>query len=482
MERVKTLLWFVVTFIVLAALVLPGAPDSKATDRPTTESTRSAGLAALTRWLTAANISVHSQRQRFTNPRQHTAQATGNLAIVHLPATLIFETDETRALLDWVYSGNTLLIAAGHLEGSRWIYEAQDLPRALWRLTGLALRAHDGDEPDSTESITDSVDRALTVPGWLLLHGSRTMASLRPAEPHPLSAGITALTAPWDQARWERIDQATALRAAQMEGPADADAPTDDSAPLPTWVADLEACPGTQAGQARLLRGQQGCVPIATPDEHAWRTVFTHTERPQPALLAAPLGSGELLVLMHPSLLANEVIYRFENRQLAINLIEHALAPGGTVIIDDAHQGLNDILEANDLLTDTRFWASIGFVLLFWLAYLLADSGQWQRAVFRRQQPGVRQQDLVLSSARFLEQRLHPTAALEALLEPLTETLARKWRLPRSEALKQGLEQERLQHPQQVAALEALLSRAPLKQPALPAAQQTINALRQAIA
>ena len=480
--RWQTLFWFAATLTVLVLLVAQDTTSSAdAYGGPTTENRRSPGVAALHQWLTSGNIQVHSQRERFTQLPPQIAQSSGNVAIVHLPGTLLYEAEEVQSLLNWVAAGNTLLIAAGHLEGNRWIYEGQNLPRALWRLTGLELFLADLDEPpreperDTTsgtdEGIGDRIDALLEetelTPGWLQLHDSDTAVDLLPAAPHPAITGLRGIKAPWDGARWS-------------PNPADA---KEREGPLRSWEPDIEACSDATNAPARALRGTGGCLVIPTPSAKDWRTVLEHAHSGQPAMFAAALQQGEVLVLLHPSLLGNEVIHRFNNRTLIAQLLGYALAPGGTVLFDDAHQGLNNIIESGDLLSDGRFWASVGFLLLFWLAYLLADAGQWQHAVHRAWPQRPSQQDLVHSSANFLQQRLHPTATLEALLEPLQEQLARKWQLAPEHALSQGLAQERDSHPQAVAALEALLTSARNGQaPALSKARQVIASLRQAIA
>lgn len=482
--RWQTLFWFTATGVVLVLLVASDTTsNADAYGRPTTENRRSPGVAALHQWLTSANISVHSQRSRLTDLPAAVTETTGHVAIVHLPGTLLYEAEEVQALLSWVAEGNTLLVAAGHLEGNRWIYEGQNLPRALWRLTGLELYLAKLDKPPGAlepeqspageSGIGDRIDALLEeteiTPGWLQLHDSEAAVDVVPGAPHPASSALEGIKAPWDSARWSR----------DLE---DAEIDTDDGkGTVRSWQADIDAC--SEHADQRALRGAGGCLVIPTPNAMDWRAVLQHRHSGQPAMLASSLQQGEVFVLLHPSLLGNEVIHRFNNRALIVGLLRHALAPGGSVLFDDAHQGLNNILESGDLLSDGRFWASVGFLLLFWIAYLLADGGHWQRAVHRAWPRRPSQQDLVHSSANFLRQRLHPTAALEALLEPLQEQLARKWQLPPDRALSQGLAQERDSHPQAVAALEALLSSARNGQtPALAKARQTITRLRQAIA
>lgn len=494
MSRWRTLGWFLATLLLLWWLVWPSSQSSKELSRPNSQDSAGQGLAGLVTWLKRSNIEVHSQRLRFSDMPDDIATATGNLAIVHLPGTLIYDAEEIQALLEWVARGNTLLLAAGYLEGPDWVYSGSDIHRSLWRLSGLGVsevlsaqeEAELQDESereewqetlqdvveDAKENLDEVLDDVPEPPVWMREQRGDERLELRTQTPHRLTRGLAVLTVPWDSARWELVSRelqydALARRADEEDSvPQDAES-EDDIPPVRavrtnlSWFDDMEACENSLASPRRSLSGKTGCLDIPTPGEADWQVLLSHPDSEQPALLAAPLEHGELLALWHPSLLANGLVHRFQNRQFAVRLIDTYLADEGVVIIDDAHQGLNSIIESEDLLTDSRFYATVGFLLLFWVAYLLADSGQWERASRRVRTPAVGQMDLVGANANFMRNRMGAAATRELMLERLRNHLARKWRLPHARALQEGLARERslvgTQPDPKIARLEASL-------------------------
>jgi uncharacterized protein DUF4350 len=481
-SRVRTVGWFVVTLIVLFILISPSVTNEDPVSRPTSEDKRTSGLAALVAWLRTADIPVVSVQQRFDDFAWESVSSTGNIAIVHMPGKLQYEAEEARDLMAWVAQGNSLLVTGGFLEGSPWIYRGTDLNRSLWRLTGLHLQISEAsenntvqdevtDEDASTraeeltnkldlDQISTAIDDALNVPGWLLLHGSRTTVGVRTVDSHALFGDLPVLELPWDGARWQVPDEHENL---EHDNSGDEPAADDESESLQGWRRDQLACAADNdnnwATAGHAVYGRRGCVQISSPAVQSWRTIMLHEASEQPAMLEATLGAGRLWLLMHPSLLDNDVMHRWNNRTFVMRLVDRALHSNGSVLLDDAHQGLNTIVEADDLLEDGRLYASIGFLLLFWMGYLLADAGQWQRAIYRPGRKNVGQVDLIAANGSFLRNRLRQHAACEMILEPLQERLSRKWQCPRDNALTQGLAKERSYHPDQVAALERSLSR-----------------------
>ena len=227
----------------------------------------------------------------------------------------------------------------------------------------------------------------------------------------------------------------------------------------PSWRSDLDACGNDADASVRQLAGRTGCIDVPTPKGEDWRTLLRHKDSEQIVLLGAPLKQGELLVLWQPALLDNEVIHLHGNRDFVSQLIETKLATNGVVVVDDAHQGLNRIVEAEDLLSDSRLYITIGFLLLFWVAYLLADSGQWERATWREPVRRIGQRALIAANANFLSKRLRLSATHEMQLLPLQAHLARKWRVSRKDALKTGLERERSTNGDAAEALSRSLAR-----------------------
>ncbi len=496
MDRLRTTAWILG---VLALVILLIAPPDRAeeTTRPTTLDRGVSGLAAFVQWLRSADVPVRSVRERFDDFRFDQLPAHDNLAVIHLPATLLFEADEISALMHWVATGNRLLIAAAYLEGADWVYEGNDINRSMMRLVGTRFVAQgDGCDADtdggddskqdaaaqSDDAIDNPADAFLSRPGWLVLQGARRAApievTLDESSRNSVWRSLPLIEAPWDCARWKRVSRAHRRAADERQsdaelpgddelpadGDGDADTPTTEETPrvrrIPAWELDARACPnGVGKDGERWLSGSEGCVAIPTPRTDAWRARLGHVDGEQHVLYDAPLGQGEVLLLLHPSLLANDVIHRGDNRRFAMTLVNHYLGAEGVVLVDDAHLGLNSIVEFDDLLLDWRLYATLGFVLLFWLGYVLADVGSWIRAKYRPRAAALGQKDLIAANANYLGNRLRATAVNDLILEPLRERLARKWGVPREDALSQGLARERAAHADAVGALEDTLGR-----------------------
>lgn len=527
MSRWHTLGWFLLTLLLLWWLVWPSTQIVNELSRPNSEDVAGQGLGALDAWMRRSGIEVHSQRLRFSDMPDELESSTGNIAIVHIPGALFYEAEEVQALMEWVANGNTLLVSASYLEGPDWVYTGADIHRALWRLTGIGVRDYVAPEDetaeeqqkeqwqetlqdvveDAQESLDDVLENRPETPAWMREQRAKKTLELRRLAPHRLTTGLPTLTVPWDNARWELVNRddqfaGLALRAearrkelAEIATEAEAEAETqetDTKAPsadeeqesasavrknLP-WFDDMEACSASPESAPRQLSSRTGCIEIPTPAEPSWQTLLAHPDSDQPALLAAPLEQGEVLVLWHPSLLANSVVHRFENRQFAVRLVDTYLSATGAVVLDDAHQDLNSITDSEDLLSDPRLYITVGFLLLFWVAYLLAESGQWQRATRRLRDRVVGQMDLVTANANFMRNRMSPAATQELMLERLRSHLTRKWQLRRANALAEGLAREREWQPTVVQRLEDSLEKLGRGGKVAPLAlQQQIDAL-----
>lgn len=533
--RAKTTGWFLVTLMVLLVVIAPLFSDEEAISRPTSEDRKTAGLAGFSQWLRDSDVPVVPIRQRFNNVAWDTWSPTANIAVIHLPADLSYTAEEIAAINTWVAAGNRLLIATSFLEGSAWAYASGDLNRALWRLTGIhfhptimeptedtetdsdvanppAVARAENDEENNVEDdaeledVVEILSDAVSAPGWMLLHGSRSTATIISSQAHPVFGNLPPLEAPWDGALWQpvytfepvppepplaavdsaenhtvtaeagdEVSEASTIPPANTPASAESDpedspAATNPAASLETddeprprrhsWHSDLEACAEQMAatGAQHMLSGRSGCIDIPIPTRNSWQTVLAHAEGEQNVLIEGSLGRGQVWLLLHPSLLDNEVIHRYQNRRFAMALIDAGLGQQGAVFLDDAHHGLNDIVEVDDVLFDARFWASIGFLLLFWLVFLLADAGHWQRATYRPALRGIGQQQLITATGHFLRNRLRTEHVSQLILEPIRQRLASKWQLSNDMALTAGLEKERANHPQAVATLQHSLA------------------------
>ena len=120
-------------------------------------------------------------------------------------------------------------------------------------------------------------------------------------------------------------------------------------------------------------------------------------------------GRGRIFLVALGSLLTNRVIGRADNRVFVANLVGRHLAPSGTVIFDDMHQGLSALYDPTAFFSDRRLYVSLAFVIGLWFVYI---AGTWNRLAPVREtagQPG--QQDFVCAVGGFLARKLDPVDA-----------------------------------------------------------------------
>ena len=107
----------------------------------------------------------------------------------------------------------------------------------------------------------------------------------------------------------------------------------------------------------------------------------------------------------------------------------------GELLIDDYHQIEGALGAGGRLLTDGRFHATVAVLLLFWLLWLLADDGAWDRRVLPKPVPERRRADLVRAVGGFLARHMDQTTAADRLLDPVRRRLAERHGVPVSGAL-----------------------------------------------
>lgn len=113
---------------------------------------------------------------------------------------------------------------------------------------------------------------------------------------------------------------------------------------------------------------------------------------------------GDIILIGTASLLSNQLIDKADNATFLHNILRYHLGPGGTVIFDDYHQGLSDLYDPQAFFQDARFWNSIGFVLLFWLLYMVGSQTRLEKPAAL--QVPARQSDLVSAVAGFMDRKL----------------------------------------------------------------------------
>lgn len=147
--------------------------------------------------------------------------------------------------------------------------------------------------------------------------------------------------------------------------------------------------------------------------EDAWQAVARLRDYDAEAIWHRPLGAGHVYLVALGSLLTNRGIGEVDNGRFFANVANARLAPGGTAIFDDFHQGLSALYAPSDFFADSRLHVSIAFLLALWLLYLV---GTWNRLAPPAAAPAVPGQlDFVRAAGGFLARKLHRSDAARLL-------------------------------------------------------------------
>ena len=131
-------------------------------------------------------------------------------------------------------------------------------------------------------------------------------------------------------------------------------------------------------------------------------------------LWTRPLGAGRIIVSGFGSLFTNRALGLADNAALLANLIAVNVAPGGTVIFDDAHQGLSEVYDPSKFYQDRRLYLTLAVLITAWLVWVLGST-RLRMPAARIAAP--REVDLVRSTGGFLARVLRTPVAARRLME-----------------------------------------------------------------
>jgi hypothetical protein len=112
-----------------------------------------------------------------------------------------------------------------------------------------------------------------------------------------------------------------------------------------------------------------------------------------------------------------------DNAQLLSNIVAWSLQPGGRVIFDDAHQGAMDEFDAAKFFGDPRLHHTLGWLVLLWLAWVLA--AQPLRAAAPNT-AGIDESAMLRTTAGFFASVLRPVTSAQWLLDEFFDRVRRR--------------------------------------------------------
>src|SRR6185437_14476046 len=114
-----------------------------------------------------------------------------------------------------------------------------------------------------------------------------------------------------------------------------------------------------------------------------------------------------------------------DNAQLLANIIGWSRSVGGSVVFDDAHQGLTAYYDAQAFFADPRLHATLGWIALLWLAFVL---GPQPLRVWRREWRPVDETTYVEAGGRYLAAVVRPAEAAQRLIDDFLDWLRTRLR------------------------------------------------------
>jgi Domain of unknown function (DUF4350) len=169
-----------------------------------------------------------------------------------------------------------------------------------------------------------------------------------------------------------------------------------------------------------------------------WRlplVLASRADHGEPIIWLERRGSGQIILCAVASPFSNAGVPHADNARLLANLLTWSRGPEGAVVFDDAHQGLTAFYDARAFFADPRLHATLGWIVLLWLAFVLGS--QPLRARHREWRP-LDESAYVEAGARYLAAVVRPADAARRLVEDFLEWLRARLRLELSTAENSG--------------------------------------------
>ena len=125
-------------------------------------------------------------------------------------------------------------------------------------------------------------------------------------------------------------------------------------------------------------------------------------------------GAGQAIVSTASSPFSNGAVALTDNAQLLTNILAWSLTPGGSVIFDDAHQGLTEYYDGTAFFADVRLHHTLEWIVLLWLVFVLGALPL--RAARSSWQP-LDETTYIEASARYFAAVVSPSEAAQRLIE-----------------------------------------------------------------
>jgi hypothetical protein len=345
---------------------------------PITSERRGGGYHAAMTWLENEGIRSVSLRERYdTLAKRHDLTPRGNLLIVTLPARASFKTAEFLPLDRWIRAGNTLLVMAALSDNPDWnaqfgsyawsettLLTGLEFETVKSRDKRLARRARPG--PVVEDEAENEKEEASS-----RLFGEPQRTVIVPNRSHAYFDGVTSVIALSDY-------------------------------PRRVWAVKVP---------------YQGFVLSLAHEQ----------DNREGALWTRPLGSGRIIVSGFGSLFTNRAIGLGDNAKLLANIVAVNVGERGTVLFDDAHQGIGASYDPDKFYQDRRLYTTIGVLAALWFVWVLGAT-RLRLPSLRDAQP--REAELIRAAGGFLSRALPAHAGARQLIENFFRRVTRRAGIP----------------------------------------------------
>jgi hypothetical protein len=384
---------------------------------PHSEDQGEQGQAALFQWLQLRKLPVSSWRERWSNlAERHIA---GHVLISPFPYQMQDEQSgswegsrhayvdgrEREAMVRWIAAGNTVVLPMGALDAQGQTAEVRDEARSdltyvdLLRDIGWSLTINAAEPNDSAqdESPPDG-----------------NTAQLRPQalhrlqfQPNPLAAPIQAEHLAWEAQGKYLLNFApmnTEYECKRDEDQSedddrgdDEDAGEDEDVEVADGDEELYAENDLSSSEAEPAGEQESETsaredPCQAPGVAKALPILRSQRDQSEAGWYLPFGRGGVVVLGYASLWRNPNLGSTGAANMAQQLLQSYVKPGGEILFDDYRYGLSRLYDPDALMKDPRLHKTLAIALGFWLLYALGR----QRRMLQLRSPKVR-----VSSATF---------------------------------------------------------------------------------
>ncbi len=332
-ERLINLLGGIAALLLVIMLLVPRTGlQEEIVSWPTSIDHGKDGLAGMATWLKQAAVPTMSLRHRYDRlTAGDQGSQTGNLLIISLPQALPSRYRERLELRYWLAQGNNLLILAAINDEPEWsgvssggFAASSDFLNDL----GFSLEAEDCGCPEADEEDNEQEENK-----------DKPVATQPESQP-------------------QQEDEERLLI-------------SNHAHPLVTEV-DQVACrmePGLNQYYDYQLTGNG--------KPRSSLILMQDKENQIPALWQFRVGQGTVWLSRYADLFGNVSLGKEDNARLFDNMVNLGLGPGGVVIFDDMHQGLSKLYDPAAFFRDPRLHHTAGFILAFWLVYLLGQSSRF---------------------------------------------------------------------------------------------------------